>query len=84
MQAQNEWAFALWKGRPTIWSEVAAYSFENGAWCPASPAEVGTDGVARTKSLLEVEFGNLSGMPPFPFEEVAKAFQMEEKRLRRM
>ena len=57
---------------------------KNSAWCPASPAEVGTDGVTRTKSLLEAEFGSLSGMPPFPFEEVAKAFQMEEKRLRSM
>jgi hypothetical protein len=84
MQAQNEWAFALWKGRPTIWSEVAAYSFQNGEWLPANSAEVGTDGVTRAKSLLEAEFGNLTDMPPFPFEEVAKAFQIEEKRLRRM
>ena len=26
MKPQSEWAFALWNGRPAIWSEVAAFS----------------------------------------------------------
>ena len=84
MQAQDKWAFALWKGRPAIWSEVAAYSFENGEWLPAGSAEVGTDGLTRAKALLEAEFGNLTDIPPFPIEEVDAAFRLEQKRLRRM
>jgi hypothetical protein len=84
MKAQSEWAFAFWKNRPAIWSEVAAFSFEKGEWLSVSSAEVGTDGRTRTKALLEKEFGKLTNIPPFPLEEVATAFHIEEKRLRRM
>jgi hypothetical protein len=82
MKAQTEWAFAYWKSRPAIWSEVAAFSFEKGEWSSASFADVGTDGRSRTKASLEMEFGDLQDIPPFPSEAAAAAFQMEEKRLR--
>lgn len=81
MQAQTKWAFAFWKGRPAIWSEVAAYSFEDGGWVPVSSSEVGTEGLTRTKALLEVEFGDLTDLPPFPVKEVDAAFVLEKKRL---
>jgi hypothetical protein len=84
MTAQTEWAFALWKDRPAIWSEVAAFSFERGEWRSVNSGEVGTEGRPRTKASLETEFGRLPEAPPFPLEEVATAFRLEEKRLRRM
>jgi hypothetical protein len=84
MTPQTEWTFAFWKGRPAIWSEVAAFSFEKGEWLPANSGEVGTEGRPRTKALLEAEFGKLPDIPAFPLEEVAMAFRLEEKRLRRM
>lgn len=84
MQAQTEWAYAYWKSRPAIWSEVAAYSFLDDEWLPVNSAEVGTDGRPRTKALLEVEFGKLPDTPQFPLEDVTAAFQSEQRRLRRM
>lgn len=84
MKAQTEWVFAYWKNRPAIWSEVAAFSFERGEWSPASFADVGTDGRSRTKASLEMEFGNLQAIPPFPCEAAAAALQIEERRLQRI
>ncbi len=84
MKAQTEWVFAFWKNRPAIWSEVAAFSFEKGEWSAASFADVGTDGRSRTRASLEIEFGDLQNIPPFPSEEAAAALQIEERRLQRI
>jgi hypothetical protein len=82
MKPQSEWAFALWNGRPAIWSEVAAFSFDQGEWSPASIDKVGVEGRSSNAAALEAAFGTLVNTPPFPAADVAAAYGVEERRLR--
>jgi hypothetical protein len=82
MKPQSEWAFAVWNGRPAIWSEVAAFSFDQGEWSAANVDKVGFEGRVSTIANLEATFGSLANTPLFPTAEVVAAFGIEQRRLR--